>query len=42
MCRHPLPVVEGYIGHMPEAIIGRAFEREFRTQFVNERPGMYW
>lgn len=42
MRRHPLPVVEGYIGYMPEAIIWRAIGREFKTRFVNERLRIYW
>lgn len=39
---HPLPVIEGYRGYMPEAIVWRAIGREFRTRFVNERLRIYW
>lgn len=42
MRAHPLPVVEGYHGYMPEAIIWRAIGRQYKTRFVNERLRIYW
>jgi glycosyltransferase involved in cell wall biosynthesis len=42
MRAHPLPIVEGYTGYMPEAIIWRAIGRQYKTRFVNERLRIYW
>jgi len=42
MRAHPLPVVEGYIGYMPESIMWRAIGRECKTRYVNERLRIYW
>jgi hypothetical protein len=42
MREYQLPVVDGYLGYMPEAIIWRAIGRRYRTRFVNERLRVYW
>lgn len=42
MRNHPLPVIDGYLGHMPESIVWRAIGREFKTRYVNERLRIYW
>jgi glycosyltransferase involved in cell wall biosynthesis len=39
---HPLPVIDGYLGHVPEAIVWRAIGRRFKTRYVNERLRTYW
>jgi len=40
--RHPIPVVEGYTGYMPESIVWSAIAREYRTRYVNERLRIYY
>lgn len=42
MREHPLPVIEGYLGYLPEAIIWRAIGRRYKTRFANERLRIYW
>ena len=42
MREHPMPVVKGYLGYMPEAIVWRAIGRTYKTRFVNERLRIYW
>lgn len=42
MREHPLPIIQGYLGYMPEAIIWRAIGRNYRTRFVNESLRIYW
>ena len=42
MRQHPMPVIEGYLGYMPEAIVWRAIGRKYKTRFVNERLRGYW
>jgi glycosyltransferase involved in cell wall biosynthesis len=39
---YPLPMIPGYLGYMPEAIIWRAIGRTYKTRFVNERLRIYW
>ena len=39
---HPMPVVDGYVGYVPEAIVWRAIGREYKTRYVNERLRVYW
>jgi len=38
----PMPVVEGYIGFIPEGIVWRAIGRHYKTRYVNERLRTYW
>lgn len=38
----PMPVIEGYTGYIPEAIVWRAIGRRYRTRYVNERLRVYW
>jgi glycosyltransferase involved in cell wall biosynthesis len=40
--RHPVPIVEGYSGYMPESIVWRAIAREYRTRYINERLRIYY
>ena len=42
MREHPMPVVDGYIGYIPEAIVWRAIGRRYKTRYVNERLRVYW
>lgn len=42
MREYPLPMIHGYLGYMPEAIIWRAIGRTYKTRFVNERLRIYW
>lgn len=39
---HPMPVVEGYLGYIPEAVVWRAIGRHYKTRYVNERLRVYW
>lgn len=39
---HPLLVIDGYLGHVPEAMAWRAIGRRFKTRYVNERLRTYW
>jgi glycosyltransferase involved in cell wall biosynthesis len=40
--RHPIPLVEGYTGYMPDRIVWTAIAREYRTRYVNERLRIYY
>lgn len=37
-----LPVVEGYLGYVPESILWREIGRHYKTRYVNERLRTYW
>ena len=39
---HPMPVIEGYLGYIPEAIMWRAIARHYKTRYVNDRLRVYW
>jgi len=40
--RHPVPIVEGYTGYMPDRIVWTAIAREYRTRYVNEPLRIYY
>ncbi len=42
MRQYPMPVIEGYTGYIPEAIVWRAIGRRYKTRYVNERLRVYW
>jgi glycosyltransferase involved in cell wall biosynthesis len=40
--RHPVPIVEGYSGYMPDSLVWDAIARTYRTRYVNERLRIYF
>jgi len=40
--RHPVPIVEGYSGYMPDSLVWDAIARTYRTRYVNERLRIYY
>lgn len=39
---HPVPIVAGYSGYMPESIVWAAIAREYQTRYINERLRIYY
>jgi glycosyltransferase involved in cell wall biosynthesis len=42
MRRFPFPVVDGYLGYMPESIVWDAIARSYKERCVNEELRVYW